>query len=433
MHNLTSHAAGDLAALLDTRQPGHGLPRAFYHTDALYQAELAKIWYGGWLFAGFTIEVPKPGDFITLTVDASPVVIIRDDNGTVRAFHNVCRHRGTQLCRKETGHVRAIVCPYHNWAYSRQGDLIACQGMPAELDKSTLGLKPVAIEICGGMIYISLADRPPSFAPLRPEFEPAARPQGFDRAKVAKIIDYEVESNWKLVWENNRECYHCVPCHPQYVKANFDIYEEDYATELSKAKLAAAVARTESKWAAQGIAITHAHGGLAPFPDPDHDRWFAASRTVLAEGFDTESMDGARLAPLMGAYQDSDVGLLRMRSMPNFWIHASCDHAVAARLLPNGPRGTRVRGYWLVHEDAREGEDYQLDKMLPFWHLTNEQDWDICKWQQKGVDSIGYVPGPLSERKEYNVDAFIRWYLKAMRSDGNAGGAVGVMPITRVA
>ena len=102
--------------------------------------------------------------------------------------------------------------------------------------------------------------------------------------------------------------------------------------------------------------------------------------------------------------------------MPNFWLHASCDHAVAARLLPAGPRKTSVRAYWLVDQNAREGDDYQLERLLPFWHLTNEQDWEICKWQQKGVDSIGYEPGPLSQRKEYNVDAFIRWYLKQMRA-----------------
>ena len=179
-------------------------------------------------------------------------------------------------------------------------------------------------------------------------------------------MDYDVEANWKLVWENNRECFHCVQCHPQYVKANFDVYEEEYASAAVRAKISAAVERTAAKWVDEGIAVTHAHGGLAPFPDPDHDRWFAASRTVLAEGFETESMDGRRVAPLMGSYQHADVGVLRLRSLPNFWVHASCDHAVAARLLPAGPRVTQVRGYWLVRADAREGEDYRQDKLLPF-------------------------------------------------------------------
>jgi glycine betaine catabolism A len=405
----------DLGSLLATRREGYGMPRAFYNTDALYPEEVARIWQGGWLFAGFTIEIPKPGDFITLTVDNTPVLVMRDDAGEVRAFHNVCRHRGTILCRQDSGHVRAVICPYHSWTYSRQGDLIACHGMQEDLDKSKLSLKPIHTEVVAGLIYVSLAPSPPAFGPLREEFEPAATPQGFDRAKIAKVIDYEVPANWKLVWENNRECFHCVRCHPQYFKANFDVYEEEYASETIKQQMATAVARTQSKWAAQGIEITHTHGGLATFPDPDRGLWFAADRTLLAEGFATESMDGKRLGPLMGDYTDEDVGVLRMRSMPNFWVHASCDHAVAARLLPAGPRMTRVRGYWLVRGDAVEGKDYDLEKMLPFWHLTNEQDWDICKWQQKGVDSIGYEPGPLSTRKEYNVDAFIRWYLQEMR------------------
>jgi Rieske 2Fe-2S family protein len=423
MADMSVALGAEQEALLATRRDGYGMPRGFYRDPALYAAEMRNIWEAGWLFAGFAFEVPQPGDFLTLAVDASPVLVIRDDAGAVRAFHNVCRHRGTQLCRTDTGHVRTIICPYHNWTYSRQGELLTCHGMHDGIDKAQLGLKPLHAEVVAGMIYVSLAATPPAFDGLREHFAAAAAPQGFERARVARIMEYEVESNWKLVWENNRECFHCVPCHPQYTRANFDAHEEEFASESIRRKMAAAVARTQTRWAAQGIAVTHAKGGLAPFPDPDHDTWYAADRTVLAEGWDTESMDGRRVAPLMGDYADADVGVLRMRSMPNFWVHASCDHAVAARLLPAGPRKTIVRAYWLVHQDAREGDDYRLERLLPFWQLTNEQDWEICKWQQKGVDSMGYEPGPLSRRKEYNVDAFIRWYLKEMRRSGSAGTA----------
>jgi Rieske 2Fe-2S family protein len=420
MTDLTVQTDTALDVLLATRREGHGLPRAFYHDDALYAAEMRTIWQGGWLFAGFEFEIPKPGDFLTLDVAGSPLLVIRDDQRRVRAFHNVCRHRGSQLCRKESGHVRAIVCPYHSWTYSRQGELIACMGMHDGVDKSRLGLKPVHAGVAAGLVYVSLAASPPPFDGLRERFAAAAMPQGFDRAKGAHVIDYEVDANWKLVWENNRECFHCVQCHPQYVKANFDVYEEGYASEAVRQQLAAAVARTRTKWAAQGIAVTHPKGGLAPFPDPDRNMWYAADRTVMVDGFETESIDGRRVAPLMGDYRDADVGVLRLRSMPNFWVHGSCDHAVAARLLPAGPRKTIVRAYWLVDQGAREGDDYQLERLLPFWHLTNEQDWEICRWQQKGVDSIGYEPGPLSRRKEYNVDAFIRWYLGQMRAGADA-------------
>jgi Rieske 2Fe-2S family protein len=410
----------DLASILASRRDGHGMPRAFYQDEALYARELHSIWHAGWLFAGFAFEIPNPGDFLTFNVDTTPVLVIRGDEGTVRAFHNVCRHRGTQLCREPSGHLRALVCPYHSWTYSRRGDLVACHGMHDGVDKSQLGLRPLHAEVCADLIYVSLAPSPPAFAAFRARFEAMGRPQGFDRARIAKAITYDVDANWKLVWENNRECYHCSARHPQYSKSNFDVYEEDHASEAVRQRIAAALARTNAQWDVADDAAAHPKGGLATFPDPDYDLWYTCNRTVLAEGFATESLDGKRVAPLMGDYKDADVGVLRMRSLPNFWLHASCDHAVVTRMLPAGQRKTRMQSFWLVAHDAREGDDYDLGTLLPFWHLTNEQDWDICKWQQKGVDSFGYVPGPLSQRKEYNVDAFIRWYLKAMRTDSAA-------------
>jgi Rieske 2Fe-2S family protein len=335
----------------------------------------------------------------------------------VRAFHNVCRHRGSQICRTETGSARALVCPYHSWTYSRQGELVGCHGMHDGVDKSALALRPVRAESCAGLIYVSLAVAPIAFDRLRSRFEAAGAPQGFDRARIAHVADYEVEANWKLVWENNRECYHCTPRHPQYVKSNFDVYEEEHASPAVRQKIAEAIARIEAKWEVPGDGVAHPKGGLATFPDPDNGIWYTCNRTALAQGFVTESLDGSRVAPLMGDYRDEEVGVLRMRSLPNFWVHASCDHAVVTRMLPDGLRKTRMRSYWLVHRDAREGEDYRPDRLLPFWHQTNAQDWEICRWQQKGIESIAYEPGPLSQRKEYNVDAFIRWYMNELRAE----------------
>ena len=123
MPDVPSVSGADLAALLDLRRVGHGMPRAFYHDAALYAAEMRTIWHGGWLFAGFEIEISKPGDFLTLAIDGSPVLVIRDDQDRVRAFHNVCRHRGTQLCRKESGHVRSIVCSWRITTSCRTGTI----------------------------------------------------------------------------------------------------------------------------------------------------------------------------------------------------------------------------------------------------------------------------------------------------------------------
>ena len=127
---------------------------------------------------------------------------------------------------------------------------------------------------------------------------------------------------------------------------------------------------------------------------------------------------GQQVAPLMGDYPDADVGTLRIRTLPNFWNHSSCDHGVSTRLLPVSPQQTAIRVYWLVDEKAVEGRDYDLARLMPFWQLTSEQDWLICERQQKGVNSSAYTPGPYSAFKEYNVESFVRWYLKKIsRSD----------------
>lgn len=416
-----------LQEILCSHREWHNFARILHQSPAIYELEMARIWRQGWLFAGFTIELPKPGDFITLQMDNAPILIVRDDDGKVGAFHNVCRHRGTTLCREPSGNRSRIVCPYHQWTYGRNGELLRCHGMHKDLDKRELGLKALHTEVLEGMIFVSLADQPPAFEPARQLMAPFAKPLGFDsNCKIAKIIDYEIDANWKLVFENNRECYHCNVGHPQYIKANYDIYEEGYIGDSVRKQLEASVARSEKSWSEAGLTAAHTEGGLAHFPDPVNDIWYSANRTVLSDGFQTESMDGARVVTqLLGDYQDADVGVVRLRTMPNFWGHASCDHAVLTRLLPGGHKKTLARSYWLVHQDAVEGVDYHLDKLLPFWQLTAEQDWELCKRAQDGVDSPAYQPGPLSKDREYNVNALVMWYMlqmKKTRTDDKASG-----------
>lgn len=423
-----------LQAILNSHREGHNFARILHQSPAIYELEMERIWRQGWIFAGFTLEIPKPGDFFTLQLDNAPLLVMRDDDGKISGFHNVCRHRGTTLLWAETGNRRRIVCPYHQWTYSRNGDLVACRGMHESLDKSQHGLKALHTELLDGMIFVSLAENPPAFEPARNLMTPFAKPLGFDRnCKIAKFIDYEIDANWKLVFENNRECYHCNIGHPQYIQANYDIYEEGYISDAIKQQLAATVARSEKKWTEAGLNPTHTEGGLARFPDPVNDIWYSANRTVLFDGFETESMDGRRVVPhLLGDYKDFDVGVVRMRTMPNFWSHSNCDHAVLTRLLPGGHKKTLARIYWLVHQDAVEGVDYHLDKLMPFWQLTGEQDWELCKRAQKGVDSVGYEPGPLSKDREYNVDAFVQWYMLQMKN-AKAGIKRAVTKIQQVA
>ena len=407
----------ELAALVASREPGYSLPADFFTSQLVYRADIELIWRRGWLFVGHTCEIPRPGDYVTFSVDNDSLIVIRDDDEQIHALWNVCRHRGTQICSESQGRAGRLVCPYHQWTYARDGSLVSCRGMQDDIDKAELGLQRAHVRQLEGLIFVSLADEPVDFSEAANTIGPMARPQGLERAKVAKIVDYDVAANWKLVWENNRECYHCNVNHPQYIKANFDHYNADDTSERVRARISQAVARSEEKWAAAGLAVSHRRSGMTQFPDVEKGCWFAANRTPLVEGYVSETMDGSQVAPLMGDYTDADVGTMRIRTLPNMWHHASCDHAVSTRLLPAGVQHTSVRVTWLVDEKAVEGRDYRLADIMPFWQLTSEQDWDLCVAAQKGVNSSRYVPGPFSTFKEYNVDAFVRWCLQQLTAE----------------
>ena len=409
---VTSSQLAEARALLDRliaqHPPGHALQREFQTDPGIYQLDLERIWRRGWLFAGHTCQVRRKGDFFVFDVDSDSIIVIRGDDGRVHALHNTCRHRGMKVCQAESGHVTRIVCPYHQWSYARNGELMACGGMDrdGDLDRRDFGLHRVHVREVGGLVFVCLADDPIPFDGAGAALGALLRPQGLERAKVAATRSYEVRANWKLVWENNRECWHCNVNHPQYVKANYDnapIDDPALKREI-EAQARATSARLEA-----GLAIDYQEAGLVRFPSPDS--WWSINRTPLVPGWVSESMDGRPVAPVMGDYPSRDVGTLRMRTMPNFWNHSSCDHGVSTRLAPAGPQKTLVQVQWLVSEDAVEGRDYQLDALLPFWQLTSEQDWDLCEKNQVGVNSSAFTPGPYSTKHEYNVIRYTEWYL----------------------
>ncbi len=415
MGRMDPNESDRLNHLLDSREPNHGLPRPFYYEEGLYQLEMEAIWRQGWLFAGHSCQIPNPGDYFLYEVEGDSVIVVRGDDGKANALYNVCRHRGMVICQEPEGNIRRFVCPYHQWTYDRGGRLLLQNGMQEGLDKTQLGLRSVQAREVEGLIFISLAREPADFNPVEAAIASVAKPQGLSRSKVAKILDYVIDSNWKLVWENNRECFHCNVNHPQYIKANFDHYNADDTTPRVAERLSRVTSRLEAKLAAQGMFL-RAETGMTQFPDPDHGIWYAANRTPNEEGYVSETMDGKQVAPLMGDYEDPEVGTLRIRSLPNFWIHASCDHSVAVRLTPHGLAHTDIHMIWLVNSNAVEGRDYELNRLLPFWQLTAEQDWKICTNQQRGVSSRAYTPGPLSLYKEYNLDRFLRWYIQEMKA-----------------
>ena len=398
-----------LDRLIAEHQPGHALQREFQIDPDIYQLELERIWRRGWLFVGHTCQVKSPGDYFVFEIDTDSIIVIRGDDGQIHALHNTCRHRGMKVCQEASGHVGRIVCPYHQWSYARNGELMACGGMDkdGDLDPRRFGLRRVHAGEIAGLIYICLAEEPVPFAAAAQSLGAMLQPQGLERAKVAAVRNYEVKANWKLVWENNRECWHCNSNHPQYIKANFDNAPIDDAR--LKREIEALAGEASARLGAHGLTIDYQEAGMVRFPS--RECWWSINRTPLVPGWVTESMDGQPVAPLMGDYPAPDVGTLRTRTMPNFWNHSSGDHSVSTRLAPAGPAKTLVQVQWLVHEDAVEGTDYALDTLLPFWGLTSEQDWTLCERNQAGVNSSAFTPGPYSTKREYNVIRYTEWYL----------------------
>jgi Rieske 2Fe-2S family protein len=391
-----------LADLLARHQPGFSLPRAFYTDEDVFRLDMERVFRRCWLFAGFACQAATPGDYFTFAVGDDSLIILRGDDGRLRALFNICRHRGSRLCTSDAGHCGKIVCPYHQWVYERDGLLAAARFMGRELDKSQYALHTAHLEEVAGLVYVCLTDEPPDFAPARQTIEPFVKPHGLDRAKVCYQQDYTVEANWKLIFENNRECYHCSGGHPQFCQVNFDVgmpgdprQDDCYRRTF---------ARMREKWENLALPV-----GPVNFPG---GAWFRCARVPLREGYITESIDGAPVAPLMGDLPMRDLGSLRVINLPNAWLHLNSDNANSAQLFPLGPHRTRARLTWLVDAAAVEGKDYHPGRVAEFWKLTTEQDWELCAGNHAGVRSSRYQPGPLSALMEAGVVHFHGWYLR---------------------
>ncbi|RWB36496.1 MAG: aromatic ring-hydroxylating dioxygenase subunit alpha, partial [Mesorhizobium sp.] len=209
----------DMAKLLDRRQPSFALEREFYTDPDIFRLDLEHIWYREWIFAGHLCELPKTGSYITLQIGEYPIMIVRDAKGTIRAMHNTCRHRGSKICKDAKGTSAKLVCPYHQWTYDLDGKLIFARQMGDNFDKTGYALAPVACEVVEGTIFICLAEHPSDFGRVRDQFAPYVLPHNLMDAKVAYENTIIEKGNWKLVWENNRECYHCAVNHPELCKS----------------------------------------------------------------------------------------------------------------------------------------------------------------------------------------------------------------------
>ena len=209
---------GRIDALFQQRREGHTLPQGLYTDPDSFDFDMAAIYGQSWLMAGLECELPKAGSYLSMMVGKWPVIITRDRQGEIRAFHNSCRHRGSMICAVGSGTAPKLVCPYHRWTYDLDGSLFAANRMGDDFDKAEHGLKPVAIECVAGAIFICLSETPPPIDDFSAKLAEYAAPHNLKDAKLAYESVLVENANWKLVMENGRECYHCSTGHPELSK-----------------------------------------------------------------------------------------------------------------------------------------------------------------------------------------------------------------------
>jgi len=390
---------------LRARAPATGLAREFYTDEEIYDLDLNYIFYREWLFAAHTVELARKGSYLTLQIGAYPIVLVRAGDGAVRAFINSCRHRGYRLCPDERGTTSKLVCPYHQWTYDLDGRLFAARNMGPGFDRSSFGLRRAHCETVAGYVFVCLATEAPDFAPTRRQLEPYLLPHRLVDARVAFESTIIEEGNWKLVWENNRECYHCAANHPELARTYPD------TPTITSVSGAAADPEVVAHWRQ-----CEAAGLPSEFHLSAGGQMRTARMPLLASAVSyTNSGQAAVKRPLSDDVpRETNIGALLLFHYPTTWNHVLADHAISFRVLPLGPTRTQLTTKWLVHRDAVEGVDYGVEELTRVWLATNEQDRRIVRENQIGMNVPTYEPGPYSHSEEGGVGQFVDWYSSSM-------------------
>jgi len=393
-----------LAETLASRPKAHSLPGRLYTDPDVLALEYEHLWHREWVFAGHECELAEPGSFLTLTVGSYPVLVVRGDDGELRALHNVCRHRGFVICDAASGAVRRrFVCPYHQWSYALDGSLAKARSMPDDFDASGYGLAAAHCAVVGGLVYVCVAADPPDFEPVRSMVEPYLAPFDLRDARVAFESTITEHGNWKLVMENNRECYHCRASHPEL------------SVTFPEAPLhSGGGSDDELRRIAELVERCEADGLPSRFTIAD-DHQYRVMRMPFVGETRSMTLDGSpAVARTFGVLPSGNIGDVLLYHYPSTWNHFTADHAVTFRMLPTGPTATELRTTWLVPGGAAEGVDYDLRRLTEVWLATNAQDTALVERTQRGVGSPAYRPGPYAPTDEEGVIQFVDWYADTM-------------------
>ena len=359
------------------------LPSSWYLSEDVYQLEREHIFMREWLCVARQEQLSGPGDHLVLDIHGESILLLRNGDGVLRAFYNVCRHRGSRLCAaadevpEQSGERlgggvmgrRSILCPYHAWSYNLDGQLQRAPHLGSDLELGDYNLHPVAVASWGGFIFLHLSpeeakDFLSQIAQTVTQFERYP----LQELRIGHSIQYQVDANWKIISENYNECYHCGPVHPELCEI-VPVFKRAGGADLDWER-----------------GVPHREGAVT----------FKASGTTAR-----------RMFP--GLHDDEQVRHKGDLIYPNLFLSASSDHVVVFILHPQGPAKTVIDCYFLFEPYAMKQPDFDPSDAVDFWHKINGQDWAVCRRVQQGINSRVHTAGIFSPMEDWNLD--IRRYV----------------------
>ncbi|MBB4683684.1 aromatic ring-hydroxylating oxygenase subunit alpha [Amycolatopsis jiangsuensis] len=357
-----------------------------HYTDPeIFTREQERIFETEWFCAVRSADLATPGAFETVQIGRENVLVARGRDGGLRAFLNVCRHRGARICAEEKGSVkRAFQCMYHAWTYGLDGKLVAAPnltGMP-DVDRTEYGLTRLAVREWLGYAWVCLAEEPPSFADtvMADVSDRLGGPGEIEAYRIEDLelgrrIEYDVRANWKQIIENFMECYHCATIHPELTEVLPEF--------------------------ADGYAAQYYVGHGAEFGEE-------------VTGFTVDGGAGVERLPGVGAHQDRRYYAITVR--PQVFVNLVPDHVILHRMFPLAPDRTLVRCDWLYLPEV-VGSGADLSRSVELFHRVNQQDFEACERCQLTMGSRAYARGGVLVPSEHHIGLFHDWVRGRVESE----------------
>ncbi|HVR76989.1 MAG TPA: aromatic ring-hydroxylating dioxygenase subunit alpha [Acidimicrobiia bacterium] len=335
-------------------------PADAYLSPDVLAWERENLWRSVWVCVGRLDEILAPGQLRAVDVGGEGVLLSREADGSLRAFSNVCRHRGHELAPiGDPFDARQIRCPYHSWSYRFDGTLRTAPKFTQsnDFDPAEYPLMGLGVAVYGGWVWIDLSGTAPSIDDHFGNLAEIAMPYEIDRLVTAATHSYVVDANWKIIIENYNECYHCSSIHPELCE------------------------------------VTPPDSGYDHVPT---GMWCGGTMDLKDHAV-TMSLDGSsKGVNFRGIDETQARQVWYLTVMPNLLLSLHPDYVMTHRLTPVSVDQTFIECSWLFPPEAFEVEGFDPSYAVDFWDITNREDWTACESVMRGMKNRGYRPGPLS-------------------------------------